>query len=299
VLTLQRYLELRRHFEVGFWVLFFLVHGLANAAIVAADFRRSSIDFPAWEPLLLEGTSMLAMALLLPLILAFDRRFPLRFSTLHRSLPAHLLASLGYTLAHVLVMTLMRHAAYTFAGLSYEFGPWSSAILYEFLKDSRAYAGILATVYLYRFLLLRMQGEASMLVAPDEGEPVESIERPQRLLVKKLGKEFLINLNDVEWMEASGNYVNLHVARRAYPLRETMARLALRIDPERFIRVHRSFMVNLDHIAEIEPLDGGDARIRLKDGTQIPFSRRCRSVLKASTLTSSALGQRAQGIGRA
>jgi DNA-binding LytR/AlgR family response regulator len=279
-MNVQRYLELRRPIEVGFWVLFFLVHGLANAAVVAADFRRSGIDFPVWEPLVLEGTSMLAMALLLPLILAFDRRFPLRFSTLRRAVPAHLLASVAYTLAHVFGMTVMRHAAYAVAGVPYEVGPWSDAIAYEYLKDSRAYAGMLATVYLYRFLLVRLQGEASLLVAPDEGEPVEPIDRPQRLLVKKLGKEFLINLNDVEWMEASGNYVNLHVAKRAYPLRETMANLGQRTDPERFVRVHRRFMVNLDHVVEIEPLEGGDARIRLKDGTRIPFSRRCRSALR-------------------
>lgn len=279
-MSLQRYLELRRPLEVAFWALFFIVHGLANAAVVAADFRRSGIDFPPWEPLVLEGTSMLTMAMLLPLILAFDQRFPLRYSTLRRALPAHLLASLAYTLAHVLDMTLMRHVAYAVAGLPYDIGPWFSAIAYEYLKDSRAYAGMLATVYLYRFMLLRLQGEASLLAAPDQGEPVESIDRPQRLLVKKLGKEFLINLNDVEWMEAAGNYVNLHVASRAYPLRETMANLTLRIDPERFIRVHRSFIVNLDHIAEIEPLEGGDARIRLRDGSRIPFSRRCRNALR-------------------
>lgn len=279
-MNLQRYLQLRRFFEVGFWALFFVVHGLANAAVIAADFRRNGLEFPAWEPLLLEGTSMLAMALLLPLVLAFDRRFPLRFSTLRRALPAHLLATGAFTLAHVLGMTVMRQVAYAAAGLTYDVGPWPNALAYEYLKDSRAYAGMLATVYLYRFMLLRLQGEASLLAAPDEGEPVDSIERPQRLLVKKLGKEFLINLNDVEWMEAAGNYVNLHIAKRAYPLRETMANLALRIDPERFIRVHRSYMVNLDHIAEIEPLDAGDARIRLKDDTRIPFSRRCRSALR-------------------
>ena len=279
-MNLQRYLQLRRPFEVGFWALFFLVHGLANAAVVAADFHRSGLVFPAWEPLMLEGTSMLAMALLLPLVLAFDRRFPLRFSSLRRALPAHLLATLAFSLAHVLGMTAMRHAAYSAAGLPYELDPWHNTLAYEYLKDSRAYAGMLATVYLYRFMLLRLQGEASLLVAPDEGVPAESIERPQRLLVKKLGKEFLINIDDVEWMEAAGNYVNLHIAKRAYPLRETMANLALRIDPERFVRVHRSFMVNLDHIVEIEPLDAGDARIRLKDGTRIPFSRRCRSALR-------------------
>lgn len=280
VLNLQRYLQLRRPFEVGFWALFFIVQGLANAAVVAADFRRSGLDFPSWEPAVLEGTSMLAIAILLPLVLAFDRRFPLRFATLRSALPAHLIASLAFSMAHVFGMTLMRLAAYSAAGQHYESGPWPESLAYEYLKDSRAYAGLLATVYLYRFMLLRLQGEASLLVAPDEGVPAESTERPQRLLVKKLGREFLINIDDVEWLEAAGNYVNLHIAKRAYPLRETMANLAMRLDPERFIRVHRSFMVNLDQIAEIEPLEAGDARIRLKDGTRIPFSRRCRSALR-------------------
>jgi DNA-binding LytR/AlgR family response regulator len=61
-------------------------------------------------------------------------------------------------------------------------------------------------------------GEAREFTKPEVGSPVESLERPQRFLVRKLGKEFLVAVNDIERLEAQGNYVNLHVRGRAYPL---------------------------------------------------------------------------------
>jgi DNA-binding LytR/AlgR family response regulator len=135
-------------------------------------------------------------------------------------------------------------------------------------------------IYLYRFILLRLQGEASLLDSPDEGEPAEPVERPERLLVKKFGKEFLVNVRDIEWAEASGNYVNLHVANRIYPLRDTMNNLYQRLDPDKFARVHRSYIVNVDCVSEIEPLDTGDARIHLHNRAQVPVSRRYRDALR-------------------
>jgi DNA-binding LytR/AlgR family response regulator len=135
---------------------------------------------------------------------------------------------------------------------------------------------------LYRLLLLRLQGEARLLDAPDDATaPVEPVERPDRFLVRKLGKEFLLAAADIEYLQASGNYVNLHVRGRAYPLRATMAGIEPRLDPGRFVRVHRSYMVNLDCLAEIEPLESGDARLVLRDGTRLPCSRRYRAALKA------------------
>ena len=106
------------------------------------------------------------------------------------------------------------------------------------------------------------------------------MERPERFLVRKLGKEFLVAAADIEWLQASGNYVNLHVRGRDYPLRTTMAALEQRLDPARFVRVHRSYMVNLDCVGEIEPLDTGDARIAMRDGTTIPCSRTYRDALR-------------------
>jgi len=109
---------------------------------------------------------------------------------------------------------------------------------------------------------------------------VEPVERPERFLLRKLGKEFLVAANDIEWLQASANYVNLHVRGRDYPLRTTMAALEPRLDPGRFVRVHRSYMVNLDCLQEIEPLESGDARLRMRDGQFIPCSRRYRPALR-------------------
>ena len=145
---------------------------------------------------------------------------------------------------------------------------------------------MVTTIEVYRWLLRRLQGEASILSQADDAPPHEvgnmspAIERPERFLVRKLGKEFLVAASDVEWLQAAGNYVNLHVRGRDYPLRATMASIEQQFDPARFVRVHRSYMVNLDCIGEIEPLDTGDARIVMRDGNTIPCSRRHRDALR-------------------
>jgi len=87
-------------------------------------------------------------------------------------------------------------------------------------------------------------------------------------------------LPEVEWLQASGNYVNLHVRGRDYPLRTTMASIESQLDPARFVRVHRSYIVNLDCVGEIEPLETGDARITMRDGVSIPCSRTYRDALR-------------------
>jgi len=85
--------------------------------------------------------------------------------------------------------------------------------------------------------------------------------------------------NRIEYASASGNYVNLHVAGRDYPLRSTMKDLLARLDPEKFRRAHRSHIVNLDSVAQIEPVDSGDARITMRDGAVLPCSRKYRPAL--------------------
>ena len=120
----------------------------------------------------------------------------------------------------------------------------------------------------------------SLLGLPDEGPPVEPVERPERFLVHKLRKEFLIAAADIEWLQAQSNYVSLHVRGHDYLLRATLAALEARLDPARFARVHRSYLVNLDSIADIEPLDSGDARLNMRDGSRIPCSRRYRDTVR-------------------
>lgn len=277
---LDRYLAHRRRYEIGVWATYWMLQASFGSAVAIMDFTRVEIGIEVVEPIIWEFSSCLVLLALLPLILAFDRRYPLRADTWRRNLPAHLLATLPFSLIHVLGMVGLRKLAYLAAGGRYDFGDWPTELFYEYLKDFRTYLGTLAMIYLYRLILLRLQGEASLLAEPDEGPPVEPVERPERFLVRKLGKEFLVAAADIEWLEASGNYVNLQMRGHHYPLRSTIAAIESRLDPRRFVRVHRSYIVNLDHLVEIEPLDTGDARLRLRDGHQIPCSRRYRAALR-------------------
>lgn len=277
---LDRYLRHRRLFEPLLVVLFILVEVSANSLTVIMDIHRQHLPLADWEPVVWEFSSGLVILALVPAVMALERRYPLRFAGWPRSLAVHLLATVPFSLVHVTLMVALRKLVYLALGHRYDFGNAPLELLYEYLKDWRTYFLVLGLLYVYRFFLLRLQGEASLLAPAEGAAAAEPEERPERFLVRKLGKEFLVIAADIEWLEASGNYVNLHLRGRHYPLRSTMAALEPRLDPRRFQRVHRSYIVNLDHLAEIEPLDTGDARLRLRDGTQVPCSRRYREALR-------------------
>jgi hypothetical protein len=270
----------RRAFEIGFWVLTTLVNAVTNSVTVLIDIRRNGLDFAAWEPVSWEWSSGAMLLALVPAVVWFTRRAPLHWDTWRRTLPLHVLASVVFSVVHVLGMVAIREAVYAAHGAEYDFGPWLQQLIYEYLKDVRSYAGMVVLIEGYRFIRRRLQGEASLLGEPDEGPPVEPVERPDRFLVRKLGREFLVAASDVEWLQAAGNYVNLRVRGHDYPLRCTMAAIEERLDPARFARIHRSYMVNLGQVASIEPLDTGDARVHLADGTVLPCSRRHREALR-------------------
>jgi two-component system LytT family response regulator len=82
-----------------------------------------------------------------------------------------------------------------------------------------------------------------------------------------------VDATQVEWIEADGDYATLHVGDRTYLLRESLQRLADRLDPARFVRVHRSTIVRIDCVAELQPLANRDAILRLRNGTPLRASR--------------------------
>ncbi len=280
----HRYQPWRRSVEVGFWVVNMMGNAIGNSITALMDVRRAGLSFQAWEPAVWEVSSSLLLLALVPAVAAFTRRFPILWDNWRRQLPRYLLASVVFSLVHVLGMVALRMAAYHWQGSAYDFGPWPRELLYEYLKDIRSFAGIAVTIEVYRMLLRRWQGEASLLDAPDDAPPLEPVERPERFLVRKLGREFLVAANDIEWLQAAGNYVNLRVRGHDYPLRSTIAGIEGKLDPRRFARIHRSYIVNLDQVASIEPLDTGDARIHLRDATTLPCSRRYRADLRARSV---------------
>lgn len=276
----QRYQPWRRSFEVGFWLVHYLVSAIGNSLTANMDVIRLDLGFASWQPAVWEASSAIASLALVPAVVWFTRRWPLHLDTWRRMLPAHLLASVAWSLLHVLGMVAVRKVVYATQGQHYDFGNWWWEFGYEYLKDMRSYAGVVLMIEAYRLILRRWQGEASLLDVPDDGPPVESVDRPERFLVRKLGREFLVAANDIEWMQASGNYVNLRMRGHDYPLRSTIGGIEGKLDPERFVRVHRSYIVNLDQVGSIEPLDTGDARVHMKDGSNLPCSRTYRGGLR-------------------
>ena len=101
----------------------------------------------------------------------------------------------------------------------------------------------------------------------------------ERLVIKSGGRIFFLNVQEIDWIEAADNYVRLHVGRDSHLLRETMNHLEKRLDPDRFLRVHRSRIINLRQIKELQPLFRGEYDIMLQDGTRLESGRGYREKL--------------------
>jgi two-component system LytT family response regulator len=101
----------------------------------------------------------------------------------------------------------------------------------------------------------------------------------QRLVVKTNDGILLLNVGEVDWLEAAGNYVCVHVGKQNHLVRDSLSNLESRLDPEHFARIHRSTVVNLDRIRELRPHWHGDYKLILQSGQVLPLSRRYRQSL--------------------
>ena len=118
-------------------------------------------------------------------------------------------------------------------------------------------------------LLSYLQQAAPAIAAPaPRDEPVGD-----RILVKSSGEIFFLKADEIDWIEAEGDYMKFHVSGRTHLMRETMARLEARLDPKRFIRIHRSTIVNIDRLRKLSPSFAGEYAVVLHDGTKLKLSR--------------------------
>lgn len=102
-----------------------------------------------------------------------------------------------------------------------------------------------------------------------------------RIVVHERGRSVIVPLAQVRRLSAAGNYVEVHTAERRHLVRATLSRIAQRLDPAEFLRVHRSHLVRADFIAEIAPWAHGDLKLVLRDGSELMLSRRYRNLLPA------------------
>jgi two-component system LytT family response regulator len=104
--------------------------------------------------------------------------------------------------------------------------------------------------------------------------------RLERFVIKSGGRVFFVRADEIDWIEAAGNYVKLHVGTDAHLFRETMSTLESRLDADTFFRIHRSHIVNIERVKELQPWFNGEYVVFLRSGTRLTLSRGYREKLQ-------------------
>ena len=158
--------------------------------------------------------------------------------------------------------------AFEVHALDYLLKPFSRDRFREMLKHARA------------SLERRRAGDLGrrLLALVNDIKPAPA--RVDRLVVKSGGRVFFLRTDDLDWIEAAGNYVRLHLGEESHLFRETMTRMETRLDPRRFVRIHRSRIVNTERIKELQPWFNGEYVVILRNGTRLPLSRGYREKLQ-------------------
>ena len=102
---------------------------------------------------------------------------------------------------------------------------------------------------------------------------------PELFMIKSAGRIVFLRAEDIDWIETVGNYVRLHAGRDSHLMRETMSGMESKLDPQKFMRIHRSTMVNIDQVKELQPWLNVEYVVIMRDGTRLNMSRRYRERL--------------------
>ena len=279
---LQHFQKYKFRYEVLVIFCYFFINAAILATSVVMEANRSGErSFQLWEPFVWEFSSALATIILLRACVWLIKTYRFNWEKVKVFLAIYLFSSLIFSFAHVVIIVSIRELVYWSQSLDYDFGNIFIEFLYEYRKDLWSFIFILIFIKGYRFIVSHLQGEASPIAVGEE----ESItQRFDRLLVKKLGKEFIVKVEDIEWLESSGNYVNLHSKGRIYPTRSTLTQLISQIEDQGFCRIHRSHAINLNNIDSITPLSSGDSEVKLNNGKVLNLSRRYKDGFKSQLL---------------
>ena len=280
---LEHFQKYKLRYEIAIIFCYFLINGalLATSVIMEAERKEGPLAFQIWEPFLWEYSSAVSVLILLPLLILVLQKIPFDWSSSKRSFFHYFLISIVFSLCHVSIMVGIREIIYFVMDIDYSFGDFWLELFYEYRKDLWSFISFIIVIKGYQFILSRLQGEANPVAQSEDESISHSFDR---LLVKKLGKEFIIKVDDVEWLESSGNYVNLHIKGRIYPTRATLGKLVEQISEKGFCRIHRSHAINLKNLESITPLSSGDSEVKLDTGKVLNLSRRYKDSFKGQLL---------------
>lgn len=215
-------------------------------------------------------TSAIAVLIMIIFVVYWLRLFPLRRDRWVPAVIGHTAGSVMFAFGHQTLMVIMRALIYPLYGTSYTWRlDFASNLIVEYQKDIKIYLGI----------ILIMSGYLYWRRTQESAAPARAT--TNRLVVQTGTGEAVIRLEDIDYLEASRNYVTVHAGGREYLVRDTIGNIEKRLSGGSLVRSHRSFIVNVDRIAELKKID--DAyRILLVNGADVPLSRGYRDTLKAS-----------------
>lgn len=258
------------------WGVILLISAVLQTFTVLYDASVVGRQITTTQAIVQEASSHVMWLVLLPAIYWLQRRLPVWMSV--TNILAHIAATVPVSLAHVLGMVALRHLAYAALDASYTYGFTLEHLLYEYRKDAFTYLLFSGAYVALNYVFARID-ERHRPVAPEAAAaPAAPL---TRLAVRKKDKEVLVAAEEIGWIEAAGNYAILHVGGEKHEIRSSLTRLEGELDPASFVRVHKSAIVNIGRVREVEPWFNGDYRIRLQDGTQVPLSRRYRARFEA------------------
>jgi hypothetical protein len=213
-----------------------------------------------------------------PLFVHLSRRFPVTRPKLSRNVVIHLgsaicVGALLIIVAHLVATVVLAHGH----GLT-----WAGTLNDLAANELLLVLGLAGLSGLAHLTLSRSPTAHSVLArSPVSPAPAgaETAAPSDAIEVKVRGVTKVVELGQIDWIEAQGNYLALHVASSTYLLRDTLANFQARLDPGLFVRIHRRTIVAVDRIAAIEPAANGDGVVRLKDGQALRTSRQYRRQL--------------------
>lgn len=256
------------------WLAYALM--LAAIATVGAtsfwmEARRDDAAAALWPFATEEATSVVAVFALTPLIVMWTARLIPKQIGWPLTLAGHVAGVAAFSLLHIIGMTVLRLLVFPLFGAAYGGDPLAETLIYEGRKDALTYAGLVVGAWLLSKVLRRTPDEAAAPPAPEAAT--------LRLEIRDGARRMWLAADEILWVEAAGNYVELHLKGRSVLRRQTLSAIDSELVALDFVRIHRSRLVNWRHVREAETNDSGDFTITLDDGRQISGSRRWRSAL--------------------
>lgn len=257
------------------WVALFMVFAfIVDILSDITDIGRDQLDLTVQKLIIYEATGYFFILILFPVVAWFTSRATPGQHNWRNVISAHLAGAIVVSVAHVSLMVVTRKLVFLVAyPYPYIFSDnLLQSMVYEFRKDLLTYCLFLFFITFGRQLA---QQQRELAAAREDAKTTK------RLTLKCGGRAIWIDASQVYWIKSASNYVEVAANGKVHLARATLGAIENQLSDAgaKAVRVHRSYVVNADHIQEITPTGEGDVKIKMNDGAIIPGSRRYRDRL--------------------